>query len=224
MELTCSRCHQTVQEGTSYCPACGLPQLVYAADGSDASSQGQHWGETVRDAGSIDWKPAMRSAIAMAVPAGMLCAVLTHMGLVGLLLMPLASAWVVALYMRSQRPAWITVGAGARLGLVTGIIGGWTAILTGGFTLYAMRFWLHQGNAFDDLWTNQINQGTQQLTSMGIDAQTIAQTKALMLSPEGRAGSMLFNTALLAFAILVFAVAGGALGARLLGRPRRTEH
>jgi len=64
---------------------------------------------------------------------------------------------------------------------------------------------------------------TQQLASMGFDAQTIAANRALMLSPEGRAGSMLFDAGLLAMVLLAFAVAGGALGARFLGRPRRPQ-
>jgi hypothetical protein len=171
MELTCSRCHQTVQPADCYCPFCGLPQLVYTADAAAAAGQPERWNEAVRDAGAIDWKPAMRSALALAVPAGILCAGLTRVGPIGALLMPLAAAWVVALYMRGQRPAWITTGAGARIGLMTGILGGWV----------------------------------------------------LMLSPEGRAGSMLFNTSLLAMIILAFAIGGGALSARLLGRPRRPE-
>ncbi len=223
MELTCSRCHQTVQAGDCYCPVCGLPQFVYTADSSSGAGQPERWGEAVRDAGTVEWKPALRSAIALAVPAGMLCAFLSRIGLVGPLLMPIAAAWAVALYMRNRRPAWITIGAGARIGLVTGILGGWAAAFTTGVTLFATRFWLHQGKAFDDLWQNQINQVSQQLSSMGFDAQTIAANRALMLSPEGRAGSMLFNAGLLAMVLLAFAIAGGALGARFLGRPRRPQ-
>ncbi len=224
MELTCSRCHQTVQNGDCYCPFCGLPQLVYSAENSGATGQTERWGEAVRDASTIDWKPAMRSALMLSVPAGVLCAVTARIGLVGLLLMPAAAAWVVALYMRSQRPAWITIGAGARIGLVTGILGSWTAAITTAVSLYAMRFWLHQGKVFDDLWQNQINLGSQQLSALGFDPQTIAATKVLMLSPEGRAVSVLFNTGILATAILAFAVAGGALGARMLGRPRPSKN
>ena len=108
-------------------------------------------------------------------------------------------------------------------GLVTGILGGWTAALTTGITLYAMRFWLRQGEVFDDMWQNQINQGSQQLSTLGFDPQTIAATKLMMLSPEGRAASVLFNIGLLALVILVLAVAGGAPGARL-GRPRHSEN
>jgi hypothetical protein len=224
MELTCSRCHQTVQPGDCYCPVCGLPQLVYTADGSAGSGQPDRWSDAVRDAGAVDWKPAIRSALALAVPAGILCAGLTRIGPIGALLIPVAAAWVVARYMRNQRPPWITIGAGARIGLMTGILGGWAAALTTGVTLYAQRFWFHQGKTFDDLWQNQVIEVSQQLSSMGFDAQAIAANKVLMLSPEGRAGSMLFNTGLLAMIILAFAVGGGALSARLLGRPRRTEN
>ncbi|SPE19788.1 conserved membrane hypothetical protein [Candidatus Sulfotelmatomonas gaucii] len=223
MELSCSRCHQTVQPVDCFCPVCGLPQLVYSADPSAASGQPERWGEVVRDANTVDWKPALRPALALAIPAGVLCAALTRLGLFGLLLIPAAAAWVVALYVRGRRPAWITIGAGARIGLVTGILGGWTAALTTGITLYAMRFWLRQGKVFDDMWQDQINQGSQQLSTLGFDPQTIAATKLMMLSPEGRAASVLFNIGVLALVILVLAVAGGALGARL-GRPRRSEN
>jgi len=221
MELSCSRCHQTVQPEDCFCPYCGLPQLVYNADGSAGPGQPERPVETARDASAIEWQPALRSAVAIGIPSGILCAEFTHLGLIGALLMPIAAAWVVALYLRSRRPAWITVGAGARIGLVTGILGGFAAALTTGASLYAMRYWMHQGKAFDDAWTNNINLVSQQLATLGFDAQAIATNKALMLSPEGRAGSMLFNTALLGVILLAFSVAGGALGARFLGRPRR---
>jgi hypothetical protein len=197
---------------------------VYTTESSGQPGQAERSGETVRDASSIDWKPAMRLALALAVPVGMLCFVLSlsPFGIFGLLVMSLAGAWVVALYMRRQRPAWITIGAGARIGLVSGILGSWAAAFTGGVTLYAMRFWMHQGKAFDDSWRNQVNVGSQQLSSLGFDPQSIASTKAMMLSPEGHAVSILFDTGLFAMAILAFAVAGGALGARFLGRPRRS--
>lgn len=224
MELSCSRCHQTVQPADCFCPFCGLPQLVYTAENSGTPGQSDNWGGTVRDANTVDWKPALRPALALAIPAGVLCAALTHVGLFGLLLIPGIAAWVVALYMRGQRAAWITMGAGARIGLVTGILGSWAAAFTTGITLYAMRFWLGQGKVFDDMWLNQISQGSQQLSTLGFDPQTVAATKLLMLSPEGRAASILFNIGFLALVILALAIAGGALGARLLGRQHRSEN
>jgi len=223
MESTCSRCHQTVEAEDCFCPFCGLPQLVYTADGSGGSSQPERWGEAVRDAGSINWKPALRLVLMLAVPIGMFCSMLSPVGVFGLLLMAGTAAWVVALYMRRQRPAWITIGAGARIGLVTGVVGGWTAAASTGVTLYAMRFWLHQGQVFDNFWQNLVvQQMNQQWTSMGADPRTIAEAKAWMLSPEGRAGWVLCAAAFLAAALLLFSIAGGALGARFLGRPRRS--
>jgi hypothetical protein len=223
MELTCSRCHQTVQPEDCFCPFCGLPQLVYTAEGSAAPGQPERVGEPVRDAGTVDWKSALRLALMLAVPAGALCSMYSPAGILGLPLMAAAGAWAVALYMRSRRPAWITIGAGARIGLVTGILGSWTAAFATAISLYAMRFWLHRGPEIDDAWVSQITLSTQLLTSWGADAQQIAMNKAIMLSPEGRAGAMLLDTAVLALIVLGFSVAGGALGARFLGRPRRIE-
>ena len=224
MEISCTRCHQTVPTGSCYCPVCGLPQLVYSADSSQGAGQPDRWNEAVRDAASVEWKPALRSALMLAIPAGLLCSMLSPISILGMPLMAATAAWVVVLYVRGQRPAWITMGAGARIGLVTGLLGGWTAVATTGVTLFAMRFWFHQGNFYDDLWQNLVNQQlSQQWTSMGVDVQTIAQMKAWLMPPEGRAGWLLAAVLMLAMVLLLFAVAGGALGARLVARSRRPE-
>jgi hypothetical protein len=223
MEVTCSRCHQTVQPGDCFCPFCGLPQLVYTADGSAGPGQPERAGEPVGDASTVDWKAALRLALMLAIPAGAVCSLFSPTGILGFPLMAAAGAWAVALYMRGRRPAWITIGAGARIGLVTGILGGWAAAFTSAVSLYAERFWLHRGPAIDDAWLAQINLSTQQLATMSFDAQQIAMNKAIMLSPEGHAGYMLFTTAFLAIILLAVSVAGGAHRARLLGRPRRLE-
>jgi hypothetical protein len=224
MEISCSRCHQTVEEGTSYCPFCGLPQLVFTAEGSSGQGQAERWNEAVRDAGSIDWKAAIRYSLMLAMPAGLLCSMLSPAGILGLLFMAGAGAWAVLLYMRGQRPPWITIGAGARIGLVTGVLGAWAAAAMTGLTLFAMRFWFHEGKIFDDYWQKLVGQQmSQQWASMGIDAQTVEVTRTWLLSPEGRAGWVLGALAVLMAALLLFAVAGGALGARLLARTRRPQ-
>jgi len=221
MEMTCNRCHQTVEAGTSFCPFCGLPQLVYSVESAAGEGQPVHWSEAVRDASSVSWRPALRAAIALGVPAGMLSSFLSP---VGFLLMALAAAWVVSLYMRSQRPAWITLGAGARIGLVTGIVGGWTAAATTGLTYFARRFWFHEGQNFDSLWENLVNQQiTQQWAGMGVDTGTIGAYKSLLLSPEGRAGCVLGVIGFLTASLVIFAVLGGAIGARMQIRKRRPE-
>ncbi len=223
MELTCSRCHQTVQNEDTFCPFCGLPQLLYSAENSNGQAQPEQWTAAVRDASHVDWKPALRSALALAIPAGLFCSIPSPVGILGLLLMAGTGAWVVALYMRTQRPAWITLGAGARIGLVTGVVGSWTSAAVTGIALFAMRFWLHQGNVIDNFWQSLIQQMTQEWTAMGVDAQTMAILKGLLVSPEGRAGWVLGAIAFLMAALLVSATAGGALSARLMARNRRPQ-
>ena len=220
MEITCNRCHQTVEADILYCPSCGLPQLTYSSDGS--GEQGERGEMLVRDAATVDWKPAIRTALMLAIPAGILSSMLSPISIFGLLLMGGTGAWTVAIYLRKEKPAWMTIGAGARIGLVTGVVGGWTAAAASGISLFVMRFFLHQGKSFDDLWQNLVNQQlSQQWESMGIDAHMIATTKAWMLSPEGSAGWVVGTVCFLAVVLMLFAMAGGALGARFLGRPHR---
>lgn len=224
MEVTCIRCHQTVQDGSCYCPNCGLPQLVFSAENAGEAGQGERWGDAVRDASTIDWSSALRSTLILAIPAGILCAMLLPANILGLLLMGATAAWVVALYMRGHRPARITVGAGARIGFVTGVVASWTAAAISGLSLYAMRFWLHQGGWFDNLWQDFVNRWQAQEAALGADAQNVAAIKALILSPEGRAGFILFMIAFLMGTLVLFAIAGGALSARMLTRTRRSEN
>src|SRR5208283_3870015 len=99
----------------------------YSAETAADAGQRERWGEAVRDANTVDWNSALRSTLPLAIPAGILCSMLSPVSIFGLLLMGATAAWVVALYMRSHRPAWITVGAGARIGFVTGVAGSWTA-------------------------------------------------------------------------------------------------
>ena len=223
MEVSCSRCNQTVPEDSCFCPVCGLPQLVYSTENAGAEGQPERWTEAVRDASSVAWKPAIRTALMLAIPVGALSNMLSPFSIFGMPLMAIAGAWVVILYMRSQRPAWITIGAGARIGFVTGILGGWTAAATTGITLFAMRFWFHQGKVYDTLWQTLTQQMNQQWASMGVDAQTIAQMQQMLFPPEGRAAWLLAAVSMLATLLLLFAVAGGAIGARLLARRRRPE-
>ena len=224
MEITCTRCHQAVLADNCYCPTCGLPQLQYSAENVPGQAPPERWLEQVQDASIVDWKRAMRPALALAVPAGMLCSLFSPVSIFGLLWMTVAAAWVVALYLRNQRPAWITIGAGARIGLVTGLLGAWTAAAASGISLFVMRFLLHQGKSLDETWTTIISdQVARQWTSAGVDAQTINIYKGWLLSPEGRAGAMLSAMLFLVAILVFFAVGGGALGARLQARTRRPQ-
>jgi hypothetical protein len=134
----------------------------------------------------------------------------------------------VTLYVRSQHPAWITVGAGARIGLATGLIAGAVAFSVSGGALFAQRFVLHRSGFIDSEWKSRVeasNQLTQQFAAqMGVsDAAQLQAQKSLMLSPEGHACIEAFGLATNSLFLLLFAAAGGAMGARLLARSRRPQ-
>jgi hypothetical protein len=222
MEISCNRCHQPIEAESLYCRTCGLPQLVYSTEGNGAPTQPERWNEAVKDASAVEWKPALKAAMLLAIPAGLLSSGLTPMGVLGLLWMAAAAAWAVTVYVRRQRPAWITMGAGARIGLVTGVMAGALAFAITGVSLYVMRFFLNQGKDIDDLWTNAVNQAFSQ-PAANVDAQATAMFRGLFLSNEGRAGSFLGGMLILELLILIFAAAGGAIGARLMARSRRPE-
>ena len=227
METTCNRCHQTIPADGLYCPSCGLPQLVYSGEEGVAPAQGNQWADALREVGAVEWKPALRLVLLLAVPAGLLFGGTSFLGLLGLIWIAAVAAWAVTLYVRrqraAQRPFWLTTGAGARIGLVTGLITGWVAFAATGASLYAERFVFHQGKDFDNNWQAQVARFSEQLQSAGASSQdpqtAAALSKAMttwLLSPEGKAGSALAGLILVEFVLVAFAVAGGAVGARLL--------
>jgi hypothetical protein len=230
MEITCTRCHQTILADNCYCAACGLPQLVCSAEGGPGTVVAEHQTEPVRDAGSVDWKAALRVVLMLAIPAGILSSEATPFGLLGMFWMAAAAALAVFLYLRRQRPAWITMGAGARIGLVTGLLGGWLAFAISGSSLYMQRFVFHQADQIDGEWKTALlaSQAMTQQWMAGMTTPEIAQAQmakslAIALSPDGHAGWAAAGFAGDAVFLLVFAVAGGALGARIIARARRPE-
>jgi hypothetical protein len=232
MDITCNRCHETVPVDSLYCPTCGLPQLVYEPDSAPEVLPEGETVAVVRDASAVNWKPALRAALIFAIPAGLLSSGLSPVAIFGLFWMAAAAAWAVSFYVRTQKPAWITIGAGARIGLVTGLMAGWLAFSVSGGALFVERYGFHQSDQIDSEWKNRValsQQMTQQWTS-GMSSSDAAQTQAIktqvqtfMLSPEGHAAIECFGFAANAIFLIFFAVGGGALGARLLAGHRKPE-
>jgi len=233
MEITCNRCHQSVPVDSCYCPSCGLPQLVYSAEGEGVvPPASERWPEPVRDASSIDWKPGMRAALAMAVPAGLLSSGISPLSGLGIFWMTAAAVWAVMLYMRSQRPAWITIGAGARMGLVTGLIAAWVAFGASGIWLSVQRVFLHQGpeidGAYKPYWEALQQKAHESMSSMATpDAAQmqamLVQIQGWLTSPEYHAAIWSILAAFNCAFFVLFAVGGGAFGARMQARRRRPE-
>jgi hypothetical protein len=186
----------------------------------------------VRDASVVAWKPALRAAVMLALPAGLLCSSLSPLRVFGLFWMTSAAAWAVTLYLRGQQAPWITTGAGARIGMVTGIMAGWLAFALSGGAMFVDRFVLHHSSQIDTEWrlTVEANQQIFQKWAEGMgsaySAQVqvqLAQQRVWMLSPWGHAGIETFDSAMAAMFLILFAIVGGAMGARFLARTRRPE-
>ena len=230
MEITCSRCHQAIPADSLYCPTCGLPQLVYSSEEGSAPAQANQWDTVLQEVGAVEWKPALRAALILAVPVGLIFGGTSFLGLLGLVWIAAAGAWAVSLYARgqraSQRSMILTTGAGARIGLVTGLIAGWVSFASSGAMFYARRFLFHQGNEFDDVWQSmvaQVSQQWQQISAANQDQQAgefFKTASAWLLSSEGRAGSALGGLIMIEFILVVFAAAGGALGAKFMTKAR----
>lgn len=233
MEITCNRCHQPVEAENTFCPSCGLPQLVYTPDPDNPAPQAERWTDAARDAGMVNWKQAMRFVLTLALPAGLLSSSSSPVAFFGLFWMASAAAWAVVLYVRAARgPAWLTTGAGARIGLVTGLLAAWIAFAASGGAQFVERYALHRSGEMDAEWKNRIEM-SQQMTqewASGMQPTDAAQAKELrnevqawMQSPWGHAGLQAFGYAFNGCFLLFFAAGGGALGARMLARRQRPQ-
>lgn len=237
MEATCHRCNETLRITDRYCGACGLPHLTYVAPDAPVVDSGDEAGP-IRSIGTtqavllggIAWRPALRAAAVLAVPASVLCSGLTELGQnLGLVWMTGAAAWAVALYVKRARPTWLSAGAGARIGLLTGVFASWLTLAVNGFALWFARFVLHQGGQMDALWQENVERSLemsqQMMVQMGMAGVQVAQAqqlnRAMMLSGEGRAGIALMGFLAGAAFLLVFAAAGGAIGAKLMAQRSR---
>ena len=174
----------------------------------------------------------MRAALVLAVPAGLLSSGITVLGILGIFWTAGAAAWAVVIYMRSQRPAWITTSAGARIGLVTGLIAGWVAFGVSGIWLFVERVSFHQSVQIDEIYsvvlTSFQQRAHESMSGMsGQDAAAmqawVAYVQRWLTSSEGHAGIWAIWLSIYCTFLLLFAVGGGALGARIQSRNRRPQ-
>ena len=208
-----------------------MPQLLYTSEGNAGQVPQEKWNEAVSDASAVEWRPALRAAMLLALPAGLLSCGISPVGgsILGLVLMVAASAWAVTIYVRGQHPAWITMGAGARIGLVTGLMAAALAFAITGIALFLERFAFHQSGAMDAQWKMLVDAMVQisqrVMGQMGVPDQGQYQMQRnLMLSPEGHAAYETLNIASNEAFLILFAAAGGAMGARILARSRRPQN
>ncbi len=206
-----------MEQGTAFCPQCRAPQIRVAvpenfapsgiiAD-SGASSFPAYFGSPLTT--RIEWSQAL-PATAL---AGLIAAVLmmTPLAIFGLGML-IGGSLSVVFYRRRIAAANVTPGMGARLGMVTGILGGgiFAALLSIATVLF---------HAWDTL-RGKLIEVVEQTAARNPDPQA-QQAMEFFKSPDGIV--LLLAAAVIGtlVAFVIFSGLGGALGAALL---RRKEH
>jgi hypothetical protein len=206
-----------VEQGTAFCPQCRAPQIRVAvpeivipsgiASDSTVTSLPAYFGAPLTT--RIEWSQALpATALAGLITALLMMTPLAYFGF-GMLI---GGSLSVVFYRRRVPVANVTPGMGARLGMVSGILGGgiFAALLSVGTTLF---------HAWDSVRAKLI-EVVEQTAARNPDPQT-QQALEFFKSPDGIV--LLLTTALIGalIAFVIFSGLGGALGAAFL---RRKEH
>lgn len=206
-----------MEQGTAFCPQCRAPQIRVAvpeivipsgiSSDSTVTSLPAYFGAPLTT--RIEWSQALpATALAGLITALLMMTPLAYFGF-GMLI---GGSLSVVFYRRRVPVANVTPGMGARLGMVSGILGGgiFAALLSVGTTLF---------HAWDSVRAKLI-EVVEQTAARNPDPQT-QQALEFFKSPDGIV--LLLTTALIGalIAFVIFSGLGGALGAAFL---RRKEH
>lgn len=206
-----------MQQGTAFCSECNAPQIRVAVAETATPSEivsdppigplPEYFGSP--PATRIEWSQALPAAAL----AGLIAALLMLTPLAGFGLgMFIGGSLSVVFYRRRIPVAHVTPGMGARLGMVSGILGG--GIFAGLVSIGTLVF--HAGDRIRET----LIEGMQQAAARNPDPQA-QQVMEFFKTPPGIV--LLLTMALIGtlIAFVIFSGVGGALGAALLRRKER---
>ncbi|MHB1959396.1 MAG: hypothetical protein ACYCO5_10235 [Acidobacteriaceae bacterium] len=216
MDLVCHRCNTTLDPEAYYCPMCGAPQIRYVADQGEAVQIAAGAGVDIRAAAagsgsSISWKMAIRIAALVGTGVGILSALLAAGSV---LWVAVGAVVVMGTYHRRRPLTLLGPRVGARVGALLGLIAATVAFAANAMLLVVQRYGMRQGNEIDTQLTGIVKQAAAHAATMDPQAPVAAFTN-FWLSAEGRIGLILLTMAFLSVLIVLFAIAGGVLGAQI---------
>lgn len=223
MEPTCHRCSATLEPDAYYCPTCGAPQLRFVAPEEEpASSPETRTTHPAKAAGiepgtGVQWKLVIPLAGSIAIAAGILS---TLLAAGSVLWVTAAAVFVIGMYHRRRPASFIGRRTGARIGALVGLFAAFISLAGNAVFLLIQRYGMHQGNLIDNQLTGIVKQAAARAAAMDPQAPVISFTN-FWLSAEGRIGLILLTMGFLAGLIILFAIAGGVLGAQIYRSPRR---
>jgi hypothetical protein len=220
MDPVCHRCGTTLNSAEElFCPHCGAPQLRYEASEEPGPSPAfPQQAASGRNLEVVSWKAAVVSALLVAVPVGLLSSLLNF----GSLWVICGGIATVSLYRRrvgvppSGRTGW-------RIGGLLGVLAAFISTAIYSLKLVIERYALHRGELDQQIHTvaqqfaEQVNHSDPQT------AAALAQLSHFWLSPDGTAAIVLGGAVVSALLMVVFAAAGGAIGARITSLGNSTQ-
>ncbi len=219
MELVCHRCSVTLEPDGYYCQNCGAPQIYFAPQDDPLPLSIDAAAAPLAGAGQsgvIHWKVAIQIAAWVAVGVGILSTVLAAGSV---LWVAIGAVVVIGTYHRRHPNATMGRNIGARIGAMVGLLAISITLAGNAVFLVIQRYGMHQGNLIDSQLTGIVKQAAERAASMDPQAPVASFTN-FWLSPEGRIGLILMTMGFLASLILLFAIAGGVLGAQIYRSPR----
>jgi ribosomal protein L40E len=214
MEQVCHRCGAALNESDPFCPHCGAPQLRYEAaeEAGQASNATPVQRFAMRNPNTVVWRDAILAAALIAFPAGLLSSLVGGLEV----FWAIAGGMVTISLYRRRTGTLPTSRLGWRIGAVLGLFAAVVAAAINGISLVLQRYAFHQGATLDRHFHDLGQQLTDQLVRSNPDAASVIPGFIhFWLTPDGAAAMVLINSAGLTIAMLLFAAAGGALGARL---------
>lgn len=228
MDPVCHRCGTALNSPELFCPHCGAPQLRYepADDPVPAvvlpQTAGRHFELFSSKAAILS---ALTVAVLVAIPMGLLSSMYDFS------LLWVVGGGIVSVVLYRRRVGIAPTGrTGWRIGGLAGLLAAFISL-----ALYSLRSVIQRYAMHSNEPEVQVRSLAQQLAAAAVaqanrsNPQTVdatAQLTRFWLSPDGAAAMALLTAAFFTFSVILFAAAGGAIGARIasLGkRPQRSS-
>jgi hypothetical protein len=219
MEQTCHRCHHSLSRDTAFCPECGAPQLNFDGTAAQEFPENDPAANPADRPGHVNWRIALDACARIALPAGILSALVPS----GILLWVVGGATAVIFFYRQKRPT-VSISArnGFRIGSMAGFAIAYVASAVTAILGVVQRYSMHMGDSIDRAYEEGIARSAELLQSSPEAQEQMKSFFRFMLTPDGRATSSFGGLAMLAGVTVLLAAIGGAIGVRLFA-PKRVS-
>jgi hypothetical protein len=223
--IPCVRCQADLPDGGGmlFCPACGAPQLRVSEDEIAAAAAALAGANVPRspDMRLIQWPAAIYVSLICGVASGILCSLLVGELHFLLVLWTLTCAIAgVGLYSRRFPRAGMSIGIGARIGLLCGLFSAGVSTLLSSLVLVAQRFLFGQGHEIDSSMDEMVRQASATSAQFAPPGQANPFLEMLK-RPEGHSILLVILMIMLFGFTVLLALFGGIAGGHYFSLKRK---